>query len=106
MITRELKPLRKNSRQASYIVAEEVDGVYVKHTYYATEDEAIFHAMTAKNGDIIIKGSSKLLAFYCKHSNAMRFGFGATEWDRRVLEKACWWANWNTPSQKMTSIPR
>ena len=94
MIQVELKPLRKNATNAHYVVIELNDsGACTKLTYYDTLREATFHAMQAKNGDILCKGSKALLLFYCKYSGAMRFGFGAKEWERSVILRDLWWAN-------------
>jgi hypothetical protein len=74
----ELKPLRKNAVKGHYRVLElDNDGMVSKVSTYETIREAIYHAATNRNGDIISVGAprgSKLKAFYCKHYNRMAFG--------------------------------
>ena len=88
----ELKPLRKNAVNVSYIVVNaDVGGVTHKVTYYETIDEALKHSMEHKNGDIIVKGYGRLISFFCGHENKMKIGFGATTYERESLKKI-WWA--------------
>jgi hypothetical protein len=90
----ELKPLRKNSKVARYRVLElNNDGMVGKVTTYETMREAIYHAMTKKNGDIISIYRGELKAFYCKYHSKMKFGFQATEWDKSCMVQDFWWAD-------------
>jgi len=92
----ELKPLRKNSVKGHYKVIElDTDGMVSKVYTYETMREAIYHAATNRNGDIISVGAprdSKLKAFYCSYYNKMSFGFGANEWDKSVISSEFYWA--------------
>jgi hypothetical protein len=89
-VTVELNRVRRNSKNAAYAVATEKETVY-----YETIREAVYHAVTKKDCDIILLGSNKLIAFWCSYSKSMRFGFGATEWDKSAMCRDLWWADWN-----------
>jgi len=94
----ELKPLRKNARLAGIAVIElDTDGLVGKTTYYETVREAVYHACMKENGDILVRGGkygrSRLLAFYCKYNNRMKFGFGAEKYEKSSMASDLWWAN-------------
>ena len=91
----ELKPLRKNAKNAYFKVCEmDNNGCYSKITAYETMREAVYHAMSEVNGDILTaKGKALLKAFYCKASNRMVFGFQADQWERSLYSQDLWWAS-------------
>ena len=93
MPTVELKPLRKNAKNAYYIVVEMNDeGCSTKTTSYETLREAVYHAKTVKNGDIFNKGCKGLLLFYSAWTKSIRFGFGAKEWEKATILRDLFWA--------------
>lgn len=85
----QVQPLRKNSRQATYVVYFGDETTY-GHTYVATLEEAVSVCLQAQGGHIAVLGSKKLLAFWYK---GLRFGFGASESDKHQA-RGIWWANW------------
>ena len=92
-----LKPLRKNAKNANYRVLElNSDEIVGRVTTYETLAEAVLHAFTNKNGDIIatkkVTYNPGLIAFYCKYHNRMSFGFKASESIKSELSNM-WWAN-------------
>ena len=90
----ELKPLRKNAVLARYRVLElNQDGMVGNVTTYETLREAVYHAVTKENGDIISLYRNELKAFYCKYHDKMKFGFKATEWDKSCMVNDFWWAD-------------
>ena len=89
----ELKPLRKNSKDASYRVLEFADGVINKITTYQTIREAVYHAALNKGGDIVTIGPrGTLKAFYCCFDDRMKFGFGADGYEKSSMSSDFWWA--------------
>lgn len=89
----ELKPLRKNAKNAYYKIVEmDEGGCSTKITTYETLREAVYHAMTVKNGDIFQNGKNGLLLFYSAWTKTIRFGFGAGDWDKTVILRDLWWA--------------
>ena len=90
----ELKPLRKNAVLARYRVLElNNDGMVGKVTTYETLREAVYHAVTKENGDIISLYRSELKAFYCQYDSKMKFGFQAEEYEKSKMARDFWWAN-------------
>jgi hypothetical protein len=90
-----LTPLRKNSRQASYCVYSDTDGVTHDHVYYATLREALKHCLERKDGNILQLGKPvRLVAFWCHWTDSMRFGFGAGDYFKREA-RDIWWVKWN-----------
>jgi len=81
-----LKPLRKNSKIATYRVGEmNSNGCMDKITTYETFQEALKHCLNIKNGDILTMGyKSRLVAYWSEYHDSMRFGFGASEYEKSI----------------------
>ncbi len=89
-VTVELKNLRKNGKNAHYVVAKKNGS-----KYYETLREAVYDSIITRDGDIIEKGSNRLLAFWSDWHNSMRFGFGACDLDKNTMKRDLWWADWD-----------
>jgi len=93
-----LNPLRKNSRKAGFVVYNLTkEGFAVDHVFYETLREAVAHMVKNRSGHVTARGSRNgLKAFWCEWSNAARFGYGADDYEKSVMERDMWWAEWNT----------
>ena len=91
----ELRPLRKNAKNASYRVLEvNLDGVVKKETTYETIREAVYHTIIRKAGDIVtVANRPKLVAFWSDWDKNMRFGHDAKECEKTVWASDLHWAN-------------
>ena len=92
-----LNPLRKNARNVQYFVYEfNEDDTYKKASAYETFQEALYHVCLNGEGDICARESGRkrrLVAFFCKYDNRMKFGFGACEYEKSSWSSKYFWVN-------------
>lgn len=83
----ELKPLRKNSKLASYQVLDFAgnDGVVTKVTTYETIEEAFKHVIENQHGDIVSVGpNGGLKMFWSDWHKEVRFGGHAKNYEKEL----------------------
>ena len=89
----ELKPLRKNAKNASYQVFDmnETGDMVTKVTTYATIEEAFKHVFIKRHGDIVSIGpNGGLKMFWSDWHKEIRFGGHATSYEKSAWnEKFC-----------------
>ena len=83
----ELKPLRKNAKNASYQVFDmnETGDMVIKVTTYATIEEAFKHVFIKRHGDIVSIGpNGGLKMFWSDWHKEIRFGGHAKNYEKEL----------------------